>query len=189
MRVFPFYQALWGAGNEATQKKYAGTAAQAEAYLLLKRCCRVCKIERGACRVVRLAIETGSEKNANAPCRFGKAYANAWSSRVRVRFAPPCVLDSRAPRRPHPPSDAGPGVVAFAARAVCADRAWSRGSLRRPTKAQLPNSSATYFRLPGDGPGRASIVPVGQGRHFSFTRAGITVAPASGFTGKQWHTR
>ena len=186
-----FLPSAVGRGQRSHAKKYAGTHAQAEAYLLLKRCCRVWEIERGACRVVRLAIESGVRRTPmrNAPRRFGKAYANAWSSRVSVRFALPCAPDSRAPRRLRPPSDAGPGVVAFAARALCADRAWSRGSLRRPTKALWPNSSATTFHLLRDGTGRASIVPVGQGRHFSLTRAGSTVTPASGFMGKQWHTR
>jgi hypothetical protein len=53
----------------------------------------------------------------------------------------------------------------------------------------LPSSSATHFHSRRDRAARASIVPVGHGRHFSLTRARITVAPASGSTGKQWHTR
>jgi hypothetical protein len=133
----------------------------------LKRCCSVRRIERGACRVVRLASR----------------------NRFSVRFALPRVADSLALRRPHPPSDAGPGVVASAARAVCAGRASFPGSLRRSTKAQLPSSSVTRFHLHRDGAERASNVPVGHGRHFSLTRTRITVAPALGFTGKQWHTR
>ena len=166
-------------------------SARAEAYLLLKRCCPVWGIERGACRVVRLAIETGVRRKrmskASRPAR--KAYAHARSTGVSARSVPPCVPGLRAQRRLLPPSDAVPGVVASGARAVCADRVWSRGSPRRSAIAQLPSSSASCFHLDQDGMTRALIVPVGPGIHFSLTRTGTTVTSASGSTGKQWHTR
>jgi hypothetical protein len=191
-RSISFLPRAVGRGQRSNAKNFlAATSLGAEAYWLLKRCCRVCGIERGARRVVRLAIETEVRRTRmqNAPSPAGKAYADAWRRTVRFRFALPCARDSWAPRRLHPPSDAVPVVVASGARAFCAGRAWSRGLPHRPIKAQLPSSFATRFHLHRDGTGRASIVPVGQGRHFWFTRYGITVPPASGFTGKQWHTR
>jgi hypothetical protein len=108
---------------------------------------------------------------------------------VSVESALPCAPDSLAPLLLHPPSDEYPGVVASVARAVCACRAWFRGSPRQETRAQSTSSSATHFRLERDRTARAFSVPVGHGRHFSLTRARFTVASASGSTGKQWHTR
>ena len=129
-------------------------------------------IERGARRVVRLAIECGVRKTAmrDVPIRCGKAHADASCAKLSVRSVRPCALDSRALLHLLPPTDEDPAVVASVARAVCADRATSRGSRRRSTKARLPSSFAAHLNLREDGMGRASIVPVGHGRHFLLTR-------------------
>ena len=195
MPVFPFYRVLSGPGNEATRKNFCGMTARAEAYcpfeaLLSDR--KFVKTERGACRVVRLAIKGGVRRRSmrNAPDCSRKAQVNPLLRRISVRSARPCALDLRALPRLHPPSDEYPDVVASGARAVCADRATFRGSPRRSTKAQLPSSFVMRLNLNEDGIGRASIVPVWHGRHFLLvTRAGITVALALGLMGKQWHTR
>ena len=118
---------------------------RAEAYWPLKRCCRIRRIEREACRVVRLAIETGVRRTPMhaGVGRSGTAHANAVMD-FSVPFELPFAPDSRAPRHLPPPSDGFPDVVASPARAVCADRASPRGSPRRSTKARLSSSFATH---------------------------------------------
>jgi len=144
VQVFPFYR---GAVGRWQRNFFGGLRARAEAYWVVKRCCRVRRVEREACRVVRLAIETGVRRTPMraATARSGKAHATAVAADLSVPFELPFALESRAPHRLPPPSDGYPDVVASRARAVCADRATPRGSPRRSTKARLSSSSATHL--------------------------------------------
>ncbi len=134
---------MWGAGNDATDKrndarklKHIGLLARCDVFRLIE------SLERGARRMVWQAIEDevqrermlGRLRDRNS----SKAFARGSATR-RVRSVQ-CARRYRGSRRLLPPSDGFPAVVASAARAVCADRAMSRGLPRRSTKFRLPSS-------------------------------------------------
>ena len=197
--VFLFYSGLWGTGNKATVESQnllnerMRRRKHIRLWSVVTSSGRNDNGERGTRRMVWQAIEGNCERDRKMRTvrNRGSAGAHACARAIfRAPFAPRCGRGSRARLRLLPPSDGFHVVVAFGARAACADRAMFRGSPLRPTKPRLPSSFVALSpdgRLQADG---AAIVPVGIRRHFLLTRAGITVTPASSLgMRKQWHTR
>jgi hypothetical protein len=134
---FLFTHKLWAAGNECTgQKKSSQCKARIEAYLILKRC-SVFGMNNG-----ELAMRSGkpsTNTKKRVPAEAGT------QARASARSAQQCARDPRELLRLLPPNAGFRAVVAFADRAVCADRAMSPRPRRRSTRVRLSNSFVSLF--------------------------------------------
>jgi hypothetical protein len=161
----------------------------------------------GSKSLVRRQTVERSKAREQAPA-FGHASARASRATARatlreteaerrsakcVRSALPFVRGLPAQLRLPPPNDESRAVVAFAARAVCADRATFRGPQRRSTRVRLPSSFVSLSQShPDDVPstirscrGWATFIGTAN-RHYS----GAHCAPTQLQTTRtKWHTR
>ena len=133
-----FYSLLWGRGNESARKN-----------IWIDR--RLGRKNSGRWSVdpVRGEMKWELARMTRKPTTTrDEAPAEA---RASALSGPRFALRSRARLHLLPPNDEFQVVVASAARAVCADRATSRGSPRRSIRVQLPSSCIPHvISLLGD---------------------------------------